>query len=74
MHVIKLIDFGGTTSIFDERGSHIQEQHRKFAGNIAFASGYSLCGRATSKRDDLISLVYMLFYIHSGSLSFLKID
>ena len=40
LHVIKLIDFGGTTSIYDFNGSHIQEQHRKFAGNIAFASGY----------------------------------
>ena len=44
MHIIKLIDFGGTSSIFDERGSHIKAQPRKFAGNIAFASGYSLIG------------------------------
>jgi hypothetical protein len=74
LHSIKLIDFGLSSRYLDDYGHHIKEEYRHFSGNIAFGSKNALLNIAPSRRDDLISLVYLLFYLHIGSLSFLHID
>jgi serine/threonine protein kinase len=74
MHFIKLIDFGLSSRYLDENGKHIKEEYRHFSGNIAFGSKNALLNISPSRRDDLFSLVYLLFYLHTGSLNFLHID
>lgn len=74
LHLIKLIDFGLCSSYVDASGQHNPEHQSLFSGNIAFGSKNTLNNMAASRRDDLISLVYLLFYIHTGSLSFLGLD
>ena len=43
-------------------------------GNIAFASNNAMNGIVPSRRDDLISLTYMLLYVLTGSFEFLFIN
>ena len=69
---IKLIDFGFVQSIYDLEGHHISDVERKsFEGNPAFCSYNAVQGKTLSRRDDLISLVYILLYLCFGSLIFL---
>ena len=46
-------------------------EQEDFCGNIAFCSKNASAGSSLSRRDDLISLVYVLLYLKNGSLSFL---
>ena len=42
----------------------------KYKGNVLFSSSYTLNYSAPSRRDDLISLVYLLVYIATGKIPF----
>jgi serine/threonine protein kinase len=61
---IRLIDFGYASAIVRDPCK------TDFCGNLAFASKYALRFQRTSQRDDLISLAYILVYLHKGQLSF----
>jgi hypothetical protein len=43
-------------------------------GNVAFASTNVMNGIVPSRRDDLISLSYMLLFMLTGSFEFLSIN
>ena len=59
---LKLIDFGLATSYLEEdTGNHISQTVQNiFKGNIIFASLNALNFNQTSRKDDLISLLYYL--------------
>ena len=59
-HCIKLIDFGLADTLKVRRASTI-------IGNVRFCSRGSHFG-LSSKKEDLESLIYVLFYFASGSL------
>ena len=72
---MKLIDFGLITDYLDKDGNHIEESlansgNNNFAGNVAFCSKNAMNFMRLSRRDDLISLTYMLLYMHQGRLAF----
>lgn len=71
---IRLIDFGLSTSFVDENGYHIKKQESYTRGNYAFASKNTVIGISPSRRDDLLSLVYLLFYLYTGTLDCIGID
>ena len=67
-----LIDFGLCTEYLDKEGNHIiYESKSKFYGNVAFASKHAMNFKSVSRRDDLISLTYLLLYLLLGNLGFL---
>ena len=60
---INLIDYG-MASQFMQDGQHIANSSVDvFRGNILFASLNQLNYKQTSRRDDLISLFYMMLYL-----------
>lgn len=64
-----LIDFGFATKFINENGSHIGfglREDNLFKGNITFASSDQMEFKLTSRRDDLVSLCYLLFYVING--------
>ena len=70
---IYLIDFGLCTDYIDKDGDHITfEKRHKFYGNVALASKHAMNFNAVSRRDDMISLTYLLIYLVQGTLSFLE--
>ena len=74
-HQIRLIDFGLATRYLNETGQHIKESYcQHFTGNIALASQNALKFKTVSRRDDMISLAYLLVYMAQGSLPFLNFD
>ena len=50
------------------------EELKYTKGNVAFASKNVMNGIVPSRRDDLISLTYMLLYMIAGSFQFLSIN
>ena len=61
---ITLIDFGLCTRYLDESGLHIKQSTQKhFKGNIAMASVNAMNFNTVSRRDDLISLCYLMVYM-----------
>ena len=70
---IRLIDFGFANAYLDEHGIHIQQvKKRLFQGNLLFSSCDSMCMLNTSRRDDLISLCYMMLFLQKGKLPFIE--
>jgi serine/threonine protein kinase len=64
---LHLIDFGCATRYVDDKRQHISKgQVEKFKGNIQFASVNQLGYNKTSRRDDFISLLYLLVYLLNG--------
>jgi casein kinase 1 len=74
---VHLIDFGISKYYKDQDGKHLPENNRVlFAGNILFSSVTafrnkckylaSLTNLEPSRRDDIISLLYMLVYLING--------
>ena len=72
---LRLIDFGLTSRYLDENGEHIDPNlESKFKGNMLFASPTTFDFKVTSRKDDLISLVYLLIYlIDTDRLPFVEI-
>lgn len=72
LHQIRMIDFGLTTPYLDANGDHIKEEQGDFIGNLAFSSKNAMNYKTLSRRDDLISLTYLLLYIYQGRLEILN--
>lgn len=68
-----MIDFGLCTEYLDQStGKHIAfGQTQEFVGNMAFSSKYAMDFSTQGRRDDLISLSYLLLYLRVGQLDFL---
>lgn len=61
---VRLIDFGLCLSYLNKQGEHHDEESGfGFRGNIEYASIYVCQENLPSRRDDLISLAYMLVYL-----------
>ena len=69
-NVIYIIDFGLCKKYRSTKtGKHIlPKMTGKFNGNIKYCSPNVLKGKEASRRDDLISLGYMLIYLFKGKL------
>ena len=68
-----IIDFGFSRSYLED-GIHIEnEDVEKFQGNVFFASHNRMQFKSASRRDDLISLVYLLVYLLNRG-NFLDLD
>jgi serine/threonine protein kinase len=68
--LIYLIDFGLSKRFRDEKtGEHIlYRDNLPFIGNSRFASIYTHLGIEQSRRDDLISIAYIILYFYNGYL------
>lgn len=69
---VNLIDFGFASSYIEQDDSgrlcHIQKGYKDlFQGNILFSSLNQLKFKRTSRRDDLISLFYLMVYLLKGA-------
>jgi len=64
-NVIYAVDFGLCKKYRSSKtGKHLLPKYtRKFSGTVAYASINALIGKETSRRDDLISLGYMLIVL-----------
>lgn len=72
-HRIRIIDFGLCKTYLDEKGEHLpKKRERYFRGNMIFASKNAYNLYTQSRRDDLISLCYLLIFLIDGDLKFLK--
>ena len=59
-----LIDFGFASKYVDREGIHLEKSEiQTFQGNILFASKYQMNFSLTSRRDDLISIGYILMFL-----------
>lgn len=66
---ITLIDYGYCVKYINNEGSHLSQQNSpKKHGNIYYASINSLEGNAISRKDDIISLCYLLIDLINGPL------
>ena len=67
-HVLYLCDFGISKKYWTNSG-HVEEKYLgKFAGTKRFASVNSIKGNQQSRKDDLISIAYVLINFLNGSL------
>lgn len=73
---LHLVDFGFATKYLDSKGKHIKEgKVNVFRGNIMFASLNQMKFDVTSRRDDLISVCYILVYLlNDGNLLDIDVD
>ena len=72
-----LIDFGFSTRYKDRKsGEHIkQKEVEKFKGNMIFGSVNQLNFLTTSRRDDLISLFYLIvFLLNKGQMNGIDLE
>ena len=69
-NMIYIIDFGLCRRyIYPKTGKHIKKVNTgQFNGTLKFASPYTVMGTVPSRRDDLISLGYMLIYLYKLDL------
>ena len=69
---VYIIDFGLVKSIIDqETGEHIRQtmsDNKNLIGTCRYASVNSHLGYELSRRDDLISLGYVIIYLAKGKL------
>ena len=65
---VVLIDYGLATEYRNNAtGEHLpMEEMELFNGNLMFASEYALEFKRPSRRDDLLSLCYILIYLLNG--------
>lgn len=62
---LSIVDFGFATPFVDKNGNdHIEKTNvNAFRGNLVFSSLHQLKFKTTSRRDDMISLFYLLVYL-----------
>jgi len=66
---IKLIDFGLSKQYVTKDGEHkINKKHDNIIGTLRYISIFVHNGEEPSRRDDIISMVYILFYLLLGTL------
>ncbi len=66
---VYLIDFGLSESFLDSQGKHVNfDTNQIFAGTLYFVSPLGHLGVTTARRDDLISIGYMLVHFFKGAL------
>ena len=72
-HRIRIIDFGLVKRWMDKsnNGHCKKKRERYFQGNMIFASKNAFNLFTQSRRDDLMSLCYLLLYLVDGDLKFL---
>jgi len=73
---VTIVDFGFVSKYTDKKsGEHLKVKYVDlFRGNFLFASQNQLDFKLTSRRDDLISLFYLLVYLlHDGHIPKLQI-
>lgn len=64
LHEIRLTDFGFAEKYIDREGLHKpQDDSTVFRGNMIFATQNQFEFRTTSRKDDLLSLTYLLVYL-----------
>ena len=64
LYKISMIDFGLVSRYKRRSGEHIKEGiYGKFKGSIIFASKHLFNFQMSSRRDDLIALVYVMIYM-----------
>lgn len=63
-----LTNFGNVLDIFDNQGFHIEQQESSFTGSYLYASDALIEGKTPSRKDDLESLIYILFFLQEGTL------
>lgn len=69
-----MIDFGISSKYLDSQGVHLGENEPELrAGSVLFASLNMFKRIKLSRRDDLISLVYLLVFFLTGDLAFLEL-
>jgi serine/threonine protein kinase len=67
---LHLIDFGFASNFCDRNGQHLgHDDLQHFRGNIIFATFNQMAFKRTSRKDDLVSLCYMLVYLFNGPLN-----
>lgn len=73
LYKISMIDFGLVSKYKRRSGEHIKEGiYGKFKGSIIFASKHLFNFQMSSRRDDLIALVYVMIYmLDQKQLSFI---
>ena len=75
LHKLYLIDYGLAKSYLGSDGKHMPHSRLEFfTGNMMYGSKYLLNFESPSRRDDLISLCYVLLYIIEGSLPFMEVN
>jgi serine/threonine protein kinase len=68
-NTIYLVDVGLSKEYIDSHGEHIEYlKHKNYVGTIRYMSINCHKGLETSRRDDMYSFVYMLFFMYYGSL------
>ncbi|CDW89820.1 casein kinase i isoform delta-like protein [Stylonychia lemnae] len=71
--LVALIDFSVSQRYMDQNSNHLpNEIKREFNGNIAFSSVYQMNGHSPSRRDDLLSIFYLLLFLKEGQLPWSK--
>ena len=69
-----LIDFGLSKSYLDEDGNHLKMRTDKgMVGTVRYSSIYTQQGIEQSRRDDLISIGYLLVYLLKEELPWQKV-
>jgi serine/threonine protein kinase len=64
-----LVDFGLSKDFIDENGNHIEHtKNKSYVGTIRYMSVNCHKGTETSRRDDMASFIYMLFFFYFGQL------
>ena len=72
--LLYLIDFGLSKSYLDEDGNHIKMRNDKgMVGTVRYSSVYTQQGLEQSRRDDLISIGYVLIYLLKEELPWQKV-
>ena len=66
---VKLIDFGLAKQYMDKDGFHrSNKKHSHITGSLRYISTYVHTGNEPSRRDDVISFIYILIYLFNNTL------
>jgi serine/threonine protein kinase len=64
--IVYIVDFGFSKKYLLPSGEHIEEKKNKstIVGTLFFVSDYIINGMEASRRDDVISIIYILLYLY----------
>ena len=66
---VKIIDFGLAKQYMDKDGIHkSNKKHSHITGSLRYISKYVHIGNEPSRRDDIISFIYILIYLLNNTL------